>query len=555
MQKHLRDLKPDKFADLIAMNALYRPGPMAYIPNFIERKHGREIIKYDLPEMEEYLADTYGITVYQEQVMLLSQKIGGFTKGDADVLRKAMGKKQKSVLDKMKAQFIAGAVKNGHPETVLDKVWTDWEAFAQYAFNKSHSTCYAFVAYQTAYLKAHYPGEYMSAVLNHAGSIDKITFYMEECKRMGIKVLGPDINESLKGFSVNKQGQIRFGLGGLKGVGEAAIEAIIIERDKNGHFKDMVDYIKRVLSRAVNKKSLESLAYSGTFDCFPEYSRAQYFHIGEGDRANGLEKLIQYAQATQAMSSGTTNTLFGDLPSAMHVPLPKLAVCEPWTLTETLEHEKDVTGIFMSGHPLDHFNFEMRHYNFTNIIDFNEVKDNLSTQPNNLGKPFKLAGLITDVQHRITKTGKNFGSFVIEDFTSKTDFILWSEDYIKFQNYLEVGQKVYINGSFRTRFNQPNNFEFKIQSMSLLETVKQNQTRSIEITLHPTHLNEEIISFFEKNLKQNPGKSSFKVTFIEPREQIAASLLTLEKGFLMNDELVEFLDKTPELGVKVNLVT
>ena len=554
MQKYLRDLKPDKFADLIAMNALYRPGPIAYIPNFIERKHGREVITYDLPEVEEYLSDTYGITVYQEQVMLLSQKIGGFTKGDADVLRKAMGKKQKSVLDKMKAQFVAGAVKNGHPEKVLDKIWTDWEAFAQYAFNKSHSTCYAFVAYQTAYLKAHYPGEYMSAVLNHAGSIDKITFFMEECKRMGIKVLGPDINESLKGFSVNKQGQIRFGLGGLKGVGEAAIEAIILERDKNGPFKDMVDYIKRVLSRAVNKKSLESLAYSGTFDCFPEYHRAQYFNVADGDRSNGLEKLIQYAQATQAMSTGTTNTLFGDLPSAMQVPLPKLGVCEEWTLTETLEHEKDVTGMFMSGHPLDHFNFEMRHYNFTNIAEFNEVKDNLSTQPNQLGRMFKLAGLITDVQHRVTKTGKNFGSFVIEDFTSKTDFLLWSEDYVKFQNYLEVGQKVYINGSFRTRFNQPNNFEFKIQSMSLLETVKQNQTRSIEITLHPSHLNETIISFFEKNLKQNPGKSSFKVTFIEPREQMVASLLTIEKGFLMNDELVEFLDKTPELGVKVNLV-
>jgi DNA polymerase-3 subunit alpha len=554
MQKYLRDLKPDKFADLIAMNALYRPGPIAYIPNFIDRKHGREAIQYDLPIMEEILADTYGITVYQEQVMLLSQKIGGFTKGDADVLRKAMGKKQKSVLDKMKAQFVAGAVKNGHPEKVLDKIWTDWEAFAQYAFNKSHSTCYAYVAYQTAYLKAHYPGEYMSAVLNHAGSIDKITFFMEECKRMGIKVLGPDINESLKGFSVNKQGQIRFGFSGLKGVGEAAIEAIIAERNKNGHFTDMVDYIKRVLSRAVNKKSLESLAYSGTFDCFPEYHRAQYFNVGDGDRSNGLEKLIQYAQATQAMSTGTTNTLFGDLPSAMQVPLPKLAACEEWTLTETLEHEKEVTGMFMSGHPLDHFNFEMRHYNFTNIADFNEVKDNLSLYPNQLGKMFKLAGLITDVQHRITKTGKNFGSFVIEDFTSKTDFLLWSEDYVKFQNYLEVGQKVYINGSFRTRFNQPNNFEFKIQSMSLLETVKQNQTRSIEITLHPAHLNENIISFFEKNLKANPGKSSLKITFIEPREQMVASLLTIEKGFLMNDELVEFLDKTPELGVKVNLV-
>ena len=249
MQKHLRDLKPDKFADLIAMNALYRPGPMAYIPNFIERKHGRELIKYDLPVMEEILSDTYGITVYQEQVMLLSQKIAGFTKGDADVLRKAMGKKQKSVLDKMKAQFVSGAVKNGHPENVLEKVWTDWEAFAQYAFNKSHSTCYAYLAYQTAYLKAHYPGEYMSAVLNHAGSIDKITFFMEECKRMEIKVLGPDVNESLRGFSVNKKGEIRFGLGGLKGVGDAAIEAIITERTKAGHFADMVDFMKRVLSR------------------------------------------------------------------------------------------------------------------------------------------------------------------------------------------------------------------------------------------------------------------------------------------------------------------
>jgi len=382
MQKHLRDLKPDKFADLIAMNALYRPGPMAYIPNFIERKHGRELIKYDLPVMGEILSDTYGITVYQEQVMLLSQKIASFTKGDADILRKAMGKKQKSVLDKMKAQFVAGAVKNGHPENVLEKVWTDWEAFAQYAFNKSHSTCYAYLAYQTAYLKAHYPGEYMSAVLNHAGSIDKITFFMEECKRMTIKVLGPDINESLNGFSVNKNGEIRFGLGGLKGVGEAAIDTIITERNKSGHFKDMVDFIKRVLSRSVNKKSLESLAYSGTFDCFPEYHRAQFFHVADGDRTNGLEKLINYAQALQNVNAGTTNTLFGDLPSTMQVPVPKITVCEEWTLTEKLDHEKDITGMFMSGHPLDHFSFEMRHYQFTPINDFNEVRDTLSVNLN-----------------------------------------------------------------------------------------------------------------------------------------------------------------------------
>ena len=555
MQKHLRDLKPDKFADLIAMNALYRPGPMAYIPNFIERKHGREVIKYDLPVMEEILSDTYGITVYQEQVMLLSQKIAGFTKGDADVLRKAMGKKQKSVLDKMKAQFVSGAVKNGHPENVLEKVWTDWEAFAQYAFNKSHSTCYAYLAYQTAYLKAHYPGEYMSAVLNHAGSIDKITFFMEECKRMTIKVLGPDVNESLNGFSVNAKGEIRFGLGGLKGVGEAAIDTIITERTKSGPFKDMVDFMKRVLSRSVNKKSLESLAYSGSFDCFPEYHRAQYFNVADGDRTNGLEKLINYAQALQSINVGSTNTLFGDLPSAMQVPVPKMALCEEWTLTEKLDHEKDITGMFMSGHPLDHFGFEMRHYQFTPINSFNEVRDSLSMYPNQLGRQFKLAGLITDVQHRVTKTGKNFGFFVIEDFTGKTDFLLWSEDYVKFQNYLEVGQKIFINGSFRTRYNQSNQFEFKIVQMSLLETVKQVQTRSIEISLHPANLNAGMIHFFEKNLKQNPGKSAFKMTFVEPIEQLAFSLLTFEKGFLMNDELVQFLDSNPELNVQVNLFT
>ena len=554
MQKHLRDLKPDKFADLIAMNALYRPGPMAYIPNFIERKHGRELIKYDLPVMEEILSDTYGITVYQEQVMLLSQKIASFTKGDADVLRKAMCKKQKSVLDKMKAQFVAGAVKNGHPENVLEKVWTDWEAFAQYAFNKSHSTCYAYLAYQTAYLKAHYPGEYMSAVLNHAGSIDKITFFMEECKRMTIKVLGPDINESLNGFSVNKNGEIRFGLGGLKGVGEAAIETIIIERNKSGHFKDMVDFIKRVLSRSVNKKSLESLAYSGTFDCFPEYHRAQFFHVADGDRTNGLEKLINYAQALQNVNAGTTNTLFGDLPSAMQVPVPKITVCEEWTLTEKLDHEKDITGMFMSGHPLDHFSFEMRHYQFTPINDFNEVRDTLSVNLNQLGRNFKLAGLVTEVQHRMTKTGKNFGSFVIEDFTGKTDFILWSEDYIKFQNYLEVGQKIFLTGSFRNRYNQPNAFEFKITNMSLLETVKQNQTRSIEISMHPSKLDIEILEFVEKNLKQNPGRASLKFNFVEPKEQLVASVRTYEKGFLMNDDMVSFLDKHPDLSVLVNLV-
>ncbi len=552
MQKYLRELKPDKFDDLIAMNALYRPGPIAYIPKFIDRKHGREPISYDLDDMKEYLEETYGITVYQEQVMLLSQSIGGFTKGDADVLRKAMGKKQKSVLDKMKAQFISGATAKGHDAVKLEKIWTDWEAFAQYAFNKSHSTCYAFVAYQTAYLKAHYPGEYMSAVLNHAGAIEKITFFMEECKRMGIKVLGPDINESLKGFAVNQKGEIRFGLGGLKGVGDAAVDNIIAEREKNGWYTDMFDFIKRVLQKNVNKKSLESLAYSGAFDCFTTYHRAQYFHIQEGERATGLEKIIGYGQANQT-ATGSTNTLFGDLSSSMQVQMPKIPNCEPWTLTELLDHEKDVTGMFMSGHPLDHFKFELKYYGITKINDFNEIKETLHLQPNP-GKGLRVAGLIIDVQHRVTKTGKNFGSFSIEDFTGKTEFLLWSEDYIKFQNYLEKGTNVLLNGFFRPRYNRPNEFDFKINTMSLLETVKQVLTRSIEINIHPASITPDFVNFVDKNVKGNPGKSSLRFNIYEPKENLKVSLYSFERGFLMNEEMADFLMDNPDVDVNVGLV-
>jgi DNA polymerase-3 subunit alpha len=554
MQKYLRELKPDHFNDLIAMNALYRPGPIAYIPNFIARKHGREAISYDIEETKEYLSDTYGITVYQEQVMLLSQSLAGFSKGDADVLRKAMGKKQKSVLDKMKAQFIEGATAKGHPADKLEKIWTDWEAFAQYAFNKSHSTCYAFVAYQTAYLKAHYPGEYMSAVLNHQGNIEKITFFMEECKRMGINVLGPDINESLKGFAVNSKGEIRFGLGGLKGVGEMAIESIISERQKNGPYVDIFDFVQRVLQKSVNKKSLESLVYSGAFDCFPALHRAQYFNTVDGERVNGLEKIVNYGQVQQSLSSGTTNTLFGDLPGAMHVPKPKIAPCEPWTLTELLNYEKEVTGMFMSGHPLDHFRFELKHYEITNIADFNEVRDAL-VEGSSLGKMYRVAGLVTDVQHRMTKTGKNFGSFVIEDYSGKTEYMLWSEDYIKYKDYLEKGQNILLNGYFRNRYNQPNLFEFKISSMSLLETVKQQLTRSVEINMHPSAVTPAMVGFIEKNLKTYPGKSTLRINIMEPKENLKISMYTIERGFQMNEEMADYLMNNLDVEVKVGLVS
>ncbi len=548
MQKYLRDLKPDQFADLIAMNALYRPGPLAYIPNFIDRKHGREVISYDLPEMQEYLEETYGITVYQEQVMLLAQKLAGFSKGDADVLRKAMGKKQKAVLDKMKAQFIDGATQKGHPKDKLEKIWSDWEAFAQYAFNKSHSTCYAFVAYQTAYLKAHYPSEYMAAVLNNAGSIEKITFFMEECKRMGLSVLGPDINESKKGFAVTPKGDIRFGLGGLKGVGEAAVESVIEEREKNGHYNSIFELIKRINQRTVNKKTLESLVYAGAFDCFTDMHRAQYFFIPAGDTSTGLEKIIKYGNVLQAELTSSANTLFGDLQSSMDIPPPKVPACEEWTLTELLEHEKEVTGIFMSGHPLDHFKFELQHYGITPLTEFNEKKDNITQQPTS--RTFRLAGLVIDAQHRVTRTGRQFGAFTIEDYGGKCEFMLWSDDYMKFNNYLEKGKNLFITGQFRQRFNQ-GQYEFKIEKIILLESIKQILTKQVIIDIEARHLNETMIRFLEGNLQKYPGSTPVKFNIHDNRLQSRITLNTVDKKFEMNDELTLWLQETQELDVKI----
>ena len=551
MQKYLRELKPDKFDDLIAMNALYRPGPMAYIPNYVSRKHGREQIVYDIEDMKEYLEDTYGITVYQEQVMLLSQKLAGFTKGEADVLRKAMGKKDRKTLDKMKGRFIEGATAKDHTKEILEKVWTDWEAFAQYAFNKSHSTCYALVAYQTAYLKAHYPSEYMAAVLNHAGSIEKITFYMEECKRMGLKVLGPDINESLKGFAVNKKGEIRFGLGGLKGVGEAAIESIIHER-KNGAYKDVFDFIKRVNQRTVNKKSIESLAYSGAFDCFKDIHRAQYFYVPAGDTANGIERIIRFGNVFQTNKQQSSNSLFGD--SVMpEIATPKLPSCEEWTLTEKLDHEKDVTGMFMSGHPLDHFKFELRYYGIMQLSEFNEVKESTTLISANANRHFRIAGLVIDAQHRVTKTGRNFGALTIEDFSGKTELMLWSDDYVRFQNYLEKGKNLLINGFFKQRYNS-DQFEFKVTNICLLEMAKQTLTRQLEINIEPASVTKELVTFLEKNVRENPGKSSLRFNLYEPAENLKVTMYTLEKGFTMNDEMAGYLLDNPDVEINVGLV-
>ena len=548
MQKYLKELKPDQFADLIAMNALYRPGPMAYIPRYVDRKHGIEEVSYDIEEMEEYLKETYGITVYQEQVMLLAQKIGGFSKGDADVLRKAMGKKDRKTLDKMKGKFIEGASSKGHPAKVLEKIWGDWESFAQYAFNKSHSTCYAFVAYQTAYLKAHYPAEYMAAVLNHAGAIEKLTFYMEECKRMGLKVLGPGINESLKGFAVNEAGEIRFGLGGLKGVGENAIENIVSERKKEGRYKDPFDFIKRVNQRSVNKRTLESLIYAGAFDEFPQLHRAQYFCVPEGETQTGLEKITRYGSIVQAQSINTTNTLFGDLPAVMDIKPPHIPNCAPWSLTEQLDKEKEVTGIYLSGHPLDHYKFEIRHYGITSIQDFNEVKD--SQVLASAGRSYKLLALVSVANHRISRQGNKFGSFVLEDYSGKTEIVLFGDDYVKYNAWMQQGQAIFITGSFKQRFNK-SEFEFKISSLALAENIKRQLTRQLQLEMDVRNIEKDMIDFLEDNVKKHPGKSGLRIIVCEPKENLKANFITLDSGFEMNADLIQFLETKPEIEVQV----
>jgi DNA polymerase-3 subunit alpha len=552
MQKYLRDLKPDKFEDLIAMNALYRPGPLEYIPNFINRKHGREAITYDLEEMEEYLQESYGITVYQEQVMLLAQKLAGFSKGDADVLRKAMGKKQKSVLDKMKGQFIGNASKKGFPEDKLQKIWTDWEAFAQYAFNKSHSTCYAFIAYQTAYLKSHYPSEYMAAVLNHAGSIEKITFFMEECKRMGLKVLGPDINESLQSFAVNSKGEIRIGLGGLKGVGEAAVESIIEEREKNGMYNSIFDLIKRVNQRTVNKKSLESLAMSGTFDCFPEMHRAQFFYMPEGDASNGLEKIVRFGNIWQNQSTSSQNTLFGDLSMVQEIPPPRIPDCPPWSLTEILDKEKEVTGMFLSGHPLDHYRFELKYYDIMTINDFTEFKGAIELQksPN---QTLKIAGLVTTSQHKISRAGKKYGSITLEDFSGKVEITLFGDQYIKFSNYFTAGTCIHVKGSYE-KWESRNEWNFRVNEICLLETIKKAFTKQVQLTFQAGTINVDQVSFLQQNLKKNPGKSRLRFIFVDQVEKLIVSMKTTERGIEMNDEMAEFLENTPLIDVQIDTI-
>jgi DNA polymerase-3 subunit alpha len=389
----------------------------------------------------------------------------------------------------------------------------------------------------------------MAAVLNHAGSIDKITFFMEECKRMGLTVLGPDINESQNGFAVNKKGEIRFGFSGLKGVGENAIENIIEERTKHGHFTSAFDLAKRVNQRAANKKSLESLIYSGAFDCFKDISRAQYFYAAPGDN-QGLEKILKFGSVFQFQNASVSNTLFGDLQMPDIVP-PKLAVCEPWPLAEQLDFEKEVTGMYMSGHPLDNFKFEMKHYNISKLADYNEFKAAVNTH-SNPGRQFRLAGLVVDAQQRLTKTGKNFAILSIEDYSGKSEFMLWSEDYVKYINYLEKGLIVLIEGGFKTRYNSEQ-YEFKLSKIHLLETVKPALTKQVIVEVQPQFISPQFVNFIENNVKEHPGKTSLKFNIVDIRNNYKVGMYSLESGFTMNDDMAVFLNENKD--IEVNVIT
>jgi len=538
MQKHLKDLKPDKFDDLIAMNALYRPGPIQYIPNFIARKHGREAISYDLEEMKEYLEPTYGITVYQEQVMLLSQKIADFTKGDADTLRKAMGKKDKYTLDKMKGKFMAGASAKGFKAETLEKIWTDWEAFAQYAFNKSHSTCYAYVAFHTAYLKTHYPGEYMAAILtNNLGNIDKVSFFMEECKRMGVPVLGPDVNESVSTFSVNKVGQVRFGLNAIKGVGEAAVDAIVDERAKGGTFKSIFDLTKRVNLRAVNKKTIEALALAGAFDCFENSTRAQYFANGT-DEINTIEKAIRYGNSVQSNAASNAMSLFGAV-SGVILPEPPLPVAEPWSLMQQLNAEKDVIGMYLSGHPLDPYKLEIDKLTTHRLGELNDLAPLK-------GKEVKIAGIVTAAEHKVSKNGKNFGSITIEDYSGNFQMVLFQDAYINHRRFMEVGYFIFIKGRVDNRWQRENDFEIKVLGMEMLNDVRDKYFNKITVNLALDRINNDVLTMFQTFSKSNPGNCTLNIDIIDKLENTTIRMLSTKVKFSPQNQVLKQLE---ELGL------
>ena len=542
MQKYLKELQPSKFEDLIAMNALYRPGPMEYIPSFIARKHGKEDIKYDIPVMERYLQDTYGITVYQEQVMLLSRLLADFSRGESDALRKAMGKKLIDKMNEMKEKFLTGGKQNGYDETILNKIWADWEKFASYAFNKSHATCYSWVAYQTAFLKANYPSEYMAAVLSRSlSNITDITKFMDECKVMGIQVLGPDVNESVLKFNVNKQGDIRFGLGAIKGVGESAVMNIIEER-KNGPFNDIFNFVERISLTACNKKNVEALALAGAFDNMG-IRREQFFTDG-GKGEAFLETLMRYGNKFQSDKATATNSLFGD-DNSISISKPEIPACERWSDLERLNKEKELVGIYLSAHPLDEYRIILTYICNTGAV---ELSDRESLQ----GREILLGGIVTDVREGMTKKGSPYGVMKIEDFTGNAEIAFFGNDYVEYNRYLRLGMYLLIRARVEEHRWKKGELDLKVNSIRLLQEEKDKLIEKISITVPIHDLGEPMVNELSVTIKNNPGQTLLYFKVVDGEHNISLLLFSQQVKLNVTQKLIDFLRGDDNIDFKIN---
>ena len=551
MKKHLRNLKPNRFEDLIAMNALYRPGPMEYIPNFIARKHGREEIKYPLIEMEEELKETYGITVYQEQVMRLSRKLAGFTRGEADSLRKAMGKKIKKMMDELKEKFVQGCEKNGHDEKIVLQIWADWEAFAQYAFNKSHSTCYAYVSFQTAYLKAHYPAEFMAAVLSrNLADIKKIGLFMDECVRMGISVLGPDINESNVAFTVNKDGNIRFGLGAIKGVGGNAVASIIEERNKNGAFNTIHDFVERVDLRSVNRKNFEGLAASGSLDCFPIYKRSQYF-LPSGNEQSFIEALIRYGNRIKTENNSNQQSLFGDTHSET-IQKPEATPSEEWELMEQINKEKELIGIYLTAHPLDRFKPEITNFCNTNLNTINNSMQDL------VGREISFAGIVKSFREGIAKNNQAFGNAVLEDFTDSYQMGLWRNDFVNFKSYFTPGVGLLFKATveeWESKKDGRKGISLRLKAIHLLSEVRDELIKQVNLKLKIENVSDQLIENFMKFVKKPEKNHKGKLlhfSIVDTETNVMVDMFSRNQYIEISDDFFQFMEDNTEIEYKLN---
>ena len=547
MQKYLRELKPTVFEDLIAMNALYRPGPMGYIPQFIRRKHGEEPITYDIPVMEKYLKDTYGITVYQEQVMLLSRLLADFTRGESDALRKAMGKKKKDIVDAMKPKFVEGGKKNGHDPKILEKIWSDWEAFASYAFNKSHAACYSWVAYQTAYLKANYPAEFMAAIMSRRrDQITEITKLMDECKAMGIATLGPDVNESFQKFGVNKKGEIRFGLAAIKGLGDGVAQAIIEEREKNGPYKDLFDFVQRINFSQVNRRAFEALALSGGFDSFG--IRREDFFAQNAKGESLIEIVMRYGQLYQMEQQQAQNSLFGDF-GALEIQTPTLPKSdERWSDIERLNKERELVGIYLSAHPLDEFKIVLDNLCNTRCDELSDV-NNLANR-----EDVTLGGIVTAVRTGFTKTGKPYGIVTLEDFAGSGELPLFGETWGDKSGFFTVGASVYVTGKVKPRFsyNPDGPKDLGITGVEFLQTIKERAIDRITISLTSELLDDQVVTELGELISTNPGKTNL---FIQLHDLSGKNHVLLKSTAMQVDvksELILFIEKSPALDYKIN---